>query len=193
MEEIAGSDSNTCNKQESHSIQTRLRKHFQKNRPFLGSKFATDQKGETKKETAGKVHLKSKRRHVLDRVFSSSQPNLCCSGPNDNTGASGQRDFRGGMKLLSPLASKSKPVTPQRQRAIFSSVWSAVTHHKSSSLGTSECLKIPIPTKDQELCIQSEAAATDDSTSYLGSSLIVEDSRMPSCSEHLVVNSFLSR
>ncbi|XP_078070900.1 multiple C2 and transmembrane domain-containing protein 1 isoform X1 [Mustelus asterias] len=186
MEELPGSDTDTCNKQESQSIQTRLRKHFQRSRPFLGTKFASDQKGESKKETAGKVHLKSKKRQVLDRVFSSSQPNLCCSGPNDNPGSSGQRDLRAGIKLLSPLASQSKQVTPHRQKAIFASVWSAVTHHKSSSLGASECLKIPNPSVKPEPCRLTEAAATDNLPSHLRTSLTVEDSTMPSCGEHLM-------
>ncbi|XP_043565428.1 uncharacterized protein zgc:194908 isoform X1 [Chiloscyllium plagiosum] len=149
MEELAAFDTNTTNKQESHSIQTRLRKHFQKNRPFLGSK---EQKGDSKKETAGRVQLKSKRRHVLDRVFSSSQPNLCCSGPNDNTGSGGQRDSRAGNKLLS----EPKAATPQKQKAIFASVWSAVTHHKSSS----ECLKVPNRAEEVQSCSQPQAAVT---------------------------------
>ncbi|XP_038661181.1 multiple C2 and transmembrane domain-containing protein 1-like isoform X2 [Scyliorhinus canicula] len=180
MEELPASD--TCNKQESQSIQTRFRKHFQKNRPFLGSKLTSDQKGESKKETAGKVHLKSRRRQVLDRVFSSSQPNLCCSVPSDSPGASGQRDLRAGVKLLNPLSPQSKQVTPQRQKAILASVWSAVTHHKSSSLGTSDCLKIPKPIMEPESRSPTEAAPRDDLTSHLRSSLTVEDS---SCSEHL--------
>ncbi|XP_067885811.1 multiple C2 and transmembrane domain-containing protein 1-like isoform X2 [Heterodontus francisci] len=177
MEEVAAADTDTSNKQECHSIQTRLRKHFHKSRPFLSSKFASDQKGEMKKETAGKVQLKSKRRQVLDRVFSSSQPNLCCSGPNGSSASRGQRDSQGGLKLLSPLASESKQLTPHRQKAIFASVWSAMTHHKSSSLGASECLKIPNPAKDQETCIQTEAAVTDHSTSHLRPTLTsLEDS-----------------
>ncbi|XP_048383486.1 multiple C2 and transmembrane domain-containing protein 1-like isoform X3 [Stegostoma tigrinum] len=153
MEELTASDTETSPKQESHSIQTRLRKHFQKNRPFLGSK---EQKGDSKKETTGRVQLKSKRRQVLDRVFSSSQPNLCCSGPNDNMGSSGQRDSRSGTKLLP----EPKAGTPQRQKAIFASVWSAVTHHKSSSLGTSECLKVPNRAEEVESCSQPGAAMT---------------------------------
>ncbi|XP_072439216.1 multiple C2 and transmembrane domain-containing protein 1 isoform X3 [Chiloscyllium punctatum] len=177
MEELAASDTNTTNKQEPHSIQTiqtRLRKHFQKNRPFLGSK---EQKGDSKKETAGRVQLKSKRRHVLDRVFSSSQPNLCCSGPNDNTGSGGQRDSRAGNKLLS----EPKAATPQRQKAIFASVWSAVTHHKSSS----ECLKVPNRAEEVQGCSQPQAAVTVNSNSHLRSSLTVEDSIMPICGEPL--------
>lgn len=154
MDEVAEPD--TDSKPGSHSIHTRLRKHFQKTRPSLGSKIAPDQKGDPQKGTAGKASWKNKRQ-VLDRVFSSSQPNLCCSGPGVTAAASRElRDSPSGLKLLS----ESKQVTPVRQRALFASVWSAVTHQKRPALGTNKCPKLPPPAQHQETCTQSQAADT---------------------------------
>ncbi|XP_032873183.1 multiple C2 and transmembrane domain-containing protein 1 isoform X1 [Amblyraja radiata] len=175
MEEVA--DPDTDSKQGSHSIHTRLRKHFQKTRPSLGSKIASDQKGDPQKGTAGKASWKNKRQ-VLDRVFSSSQPNLCCSGPGV-TAAS--RDSPSRLKLLS----ESKQVTPVRQRALFASVWSAVTHQKRPALGTNKCPKLPPPAQHQETCTQSQAADTGHSTCHPRPPLAVGELTMPSCGETL--------
>ncbi|XP_069747663.1 multiple C2 and transmembrane domain-containing protein 1 isoform X3 [Narcine bancroftii] len=176
MEEVA--DPDTGSKQGSHSIHTRLRKHFQKTRPILGSRIGPDHKGDPKKETAGKVTWKNKRQ-VLDRVFSSSQPNLCCSGPNGSAASRGQRNSRAGANLVS----ESKQVTPGRQRTILASVWSAVTHQKRPALCASQCPELPEPSRDQETRSQAGAAETGKLTSHLGPSLAMGDFTMPSCGE----------
>ncbi|XP_055489302.1 multiple C2 and transmembrane domain-containing protein 1-like isoform X2 [Leucoraja erinacea] len=179
MDEVAEPD--TDSKPGSHSIHTRLRKHFQKTRPSLGSKIAPDQKGDPQKGTAGKASWKNKRQ-VLDRVFSSSQPNLCCSGPGVTAAASRElRDSPSGLKLLS----ESKQVTPVRQRALFASVWSAVTHQKRPALGTNKCPKLPPPAQHQETCTQSQAADTGHSTCHPRPPLTVGEFTMPSCGETL--------
>ncbi|XP_072922457.1 multiple C2 and transmembrane domain-containing protein 1 isoform X2 [Hemitrygon akajei] len=173
MDEVAEPDANT--RQESHSLHTRLLKHFQKTRPFLSPKTASEQKGEGKKETAGRVIWKSKRQ-VLDRVFSSSQPNLCCSGASRDL-----QDSRAGAKLLS----ESKQVTPVRQRAIFASVWSAVTHQKRPALGADECSKRPEPAREQEASSLAGTAETGHSTNHLKPSIDAGNFAMPSCGEPL--------
>ncbi|XP_051876276.1 multiple C2 and transmembrane domain-containing protein 1-like isoform X2 [Pristis pectinata] len=180
MEE-AVAETDTNSKQESHSIQTRLRRHFMKTRPFLGgSRITSDPKDDSKRETAGKVTWKSKRQ-VLDRVFSSSQPNLCCSGPNGNSASREQKVSRAGGKLVS----ESKQVTPVRQRAILATVWSAVTHQKRPALGSNLCPNPPEPARDQEACSQAGAAEDGHTTSHLRPSLDVGDFTMHSCGESL--------
>ncbi|XP_072137301.1 multiple C2 and transmembrane domain-containing protein 1 isoform X1 [Mobula birostris] len=171
MDEMAEPDAN--GRQESHSLHTRLRKHFQKTRPFLSPKTASEQKGEGKKEAAGRVIWKSKRQ-VLDRVFSSSQPNLCCSGASRD-----RQDSRAGAKLLS----ESKQVTPVRQRAIFASVWSAVTHQRRPALGADDCPERPEPARDQEASSPAGTAEAGHSTNQLKPSLDAGNFTMPSCGE----------
>ncbi|XP_036000319.1 multiple C2 and transmembrane domain-containing protein 1 isoform X4 [Fundulus heteroclitus] len=72
--------------QESLSYQRRMWKNFQeKTKPWLSPKMGSERRGAgggaegTKKESG--LWMFKRKRKQLDRVFSSSQPNLCCSTP----------------------------------------------------------------------------------------------------------------
>ncbi|XP_054905213.1 multiple C2 and transmembrane domain-containing protein 1 isoform X4 [Poeciliopsis prolifica] len=87
--------------QESMSYQRRMWKNFQeKTKPWLSPKLGSERRGaaggaEGTKRESGLWMFKRKRKQ-LDRVFSSSQPNLCCSTPapfeGDNKLAAGGGD-----------------------------------------------------------------------------------------------------
>ncbi|KAM9821350.1 multiple C2 and transmembrane domain-containing protein 1 isoform 2-T2 [Syngnathus typhle] len=98
MEQKASKDEGTSRGQESY--QRRMWKTFQeKTKPWLSPKLGSERRASggaegTKKES-GLWMFKRKKKH-LDRVFSSSQPNLRCSSPPDKRGGGGRGDAAAG-------------------------------------------------------------------------------------------------
>uniref|UniRef100_A0A8C9XC04 Multiple C2 and transmembrane domain containing 1 n=1 Tax=Sander lucioperca TaxID=283035 RepID=A0A8C9XC04_SANLU len=85
MEQKSPKDESTAKGQESLSYQRRMWKHFQeKTKPWLSPKLGSERRGtggaEGSKKESGLWMFKRKKKQ-LDRVFSSSQPNLRCSPP----------------------------------------------------------------------------------------------------------------
>lgn len=85
MEQKAPKDESPAKGQESLSYQRRMWKNFQeKTKPWLSPKLGSERRGtggaEGSKKESGLWMFKRKKKQ-LDRVFSSSQPNLCCSPP----------------------------------------------------------------------------------------------------------------
>ncbi|XP_033474688.1 multiple C2 and transmembrane domain-containing protein 1 isoform X4 [Epinephelus lanceolatus] len=85
MEQKSPKDESTAKGQESLSYQRRMWKNFQeKTKPWLSPKLGSERRGaggaEGSKKESGLWMFKRKKKQ-LDRVFSSSQPNLCCSPP----------------------------------------------------------------------------------------------------------------
>ncbi|TNN42820.1 Multiple C2 and transmembrane domain-containing protein 1 [Liparis tanakae] len=85
MEQKTPKDEGTGKGQESLSYQRRMWKNFQeKTKPWLSPKLGSERRGargaEGSKKESGLWMFKRKKK-PLDRVFSSSQPNLCCSPP----------------------------------------------------------------------------------------------------------------
>uniref|UniRef100_A0A3Q2Y669 Zgc:194908 n=1 Tax=Hippocampus comes TaxID=109280 RepID=A0A3Q2Y669_HIPCM len=96
MEQKAAKDEGTSRGQESY--QRRMWKTFQeKTKPWLSPKLGSERRAsggaESAKKESGLWMFKRKKKH-LDRVFSSSQPNLRCSSPLLSLGSGG--DKRGG-------------------------------------------------------------------------------------------------
>uniref|UniRef100_A0A8C7C888 Multiple C2 and transmembrane domain containing 1 n=1 Tax=Oncorhynchus kisutch TaxID=8019 RepID=A0A8C7C888_ONCKI len=80
MEDNPKDDSATKG-QESISYQRRMWKNFQdKTKPFLSPKLGSGRRSPDSKKETGLWMFKRKKKE-LDRFFSSSQPNLCCSTP----------------------------------------------------------------------------------------------------------------
>ncbi|XP_020508035.2 multiple C2 and transmembrane domain-containing protein 1 isoform X3 [Labrus bergylta] len=85
MEQKAPKDDSPAKGQESLSYQRRMWKNFQvKTKPWLSPKLGSERRGtggaEGSKKESGLWMFKRKKKQ-LDRVFSSSQPNLVCSTP----------------------------------------------------------------------------------------------------------------
>ncbi|XP_032372474.1 multiple C2 and transmembrane domain-containing protein 1 isoform X3 [Etheostoma spectabile] len=85
MEQKSPKNESTAKGQESLSYQRRMWKHFQeKTKPWLSPKLGSERRGtggaEGSKKESGLWMFKRKKKQ-LDRVFSSSQPNLRCSPP----------------------------------------------------------------------------------------------------------------
>ncbi|KAM3611178.1 uncharacterized protein V6R79_014541 [Siganus canaliculatus] len=85
MEQKTPKDESTAKGQESLSYQRRMWKNFQeKTKPWLSPKLGSERRtaggAEGSKKESGLWMFKRKKKQ-LDRVFSSSQPNLCCSTP----------------------------------------------------------------------------------------------------------------
>ncbi|XP_067087316.1 LOW QUALITY PROTEIN: multiple C2 and transmembrane domain-containing protein 1 [Osmerus mordax] len=74
-------DDSSPKRQESLSYQRRMWRNFQeKTKPWLSPKLGSERRStESKKETG--IWMFKRKKKQLDRVFSSSQPNLVCSGP----------------------------------------------------------------------------------------------------------------
>ncbi|XP_023699067.2 multiple C2 and transmembrane domain-containing protein 1-like isoform X1 [Paramormyrops kingsleyae] len=144
---------------EATSYQSRMWKNFQeKTKPFLSPKLGSERSsGDGKKET-GIWMFKKKRKHVFDRVISSSQPNLCCSAP---VGIDGDRSARGaldaspgdGQRRAQVADRCDKPGAPghESQKSTLSHL--VLSHQKSSSLG-SACF--------EKLVVDSDAGAEDE-------------------------------
>ncbi|XP_051981276.1 multiple C2 and transmembrane domain-containing protein 1-like [Xyrauchen texanus] len=146
---------------QSTSYQRRMWRNFQeKTKPFLSPKLGSDRRSGDGKKESGLWMFKRKKSQVLDRVFSSSQPNLCCSTPPSF--GSDQPDSSAGKGLgTSPLAaadgaSVSKPeisVSAHGSPKLFVSHVAMMSQQKSSSLG-STCF--------EKLVVDSAASSEDE-------------------------------
>ncbi|XP_057688749.1 multiple C2 and transmembrane domain-containing protein 1 isoform X2 [Corythoichthys intestinalis] len=146
MEQKAAKDEGTSRGQESY--QRRMWKTFQeKTKPWLSPKLGSERRASggaegTKKES-GLWMFKRKKKH-LDRVFSSSQPNLRCSSPSGDKCGGGSGDAaagtsRGGAEgLLHHLgaASGSKPELAAHGSPKIHVSELIASQQKSSSLGS---------------------------------------------------------
>ncbi|TNM89772.1 hypothetical protein fugu_004006 [Takifugu bimaculatus] len=138
--------------QESLSYQRRVWKNFQeKTKPLLSPKLGVERRGTTggaegSKKESGLWMFKRKKKH-LDRVISSSQPNLCCSPPapfegdkpHESDAAPG--GSAGGEPLLHPLGAACGAAGSKPELAAHGSpklpVSQLILHQqKSSSLGS---------------------------------------------------------
>ncbi|KAG7318487.1 hypothetical protein KOW79_018242 [Hemibagrus wyckioides] len=82
MEEKAKGDSGKEQDATSTSYQRRMWKNFQeKTKPFLSPKLGSERRSADGKKESGLWMFKRKKKPVLDRIFSSSQPNLSSSNP----------------------------------------------------------------------------------------------------------------
>lgn len=82
MEEKARGDSAEEHDPTSASHQRRMWKNFQdRTKPFLSPKLGSERRSADGKKESGLWMFKRKKKPVLDRIFSSSQPNLSSSTP----------------------------------------------------------------------------------------------------------------
>ncbi|XP_063043349.1 multiple C2 and transmembrane domain-containing protein 1-like isoform X4 [Engraulis encrasicolus] len=141
----------------SSSSHRKIWKHFPK--PFLSPKLRRS--GESKKES-GLWMFKRKKKQVLDRVFSSSQPNLSCSTParfEGDKSLCGKLDPGSASGLsVSPLVTADVESTSRLQLPGHGSPKLALSHlvmshQKSSSLG-SACF--------EKLVVDSGASSEDE-------------------------------
>ncbi|XP_067263131.1 multiple C2 and transmembrane domain-containing protein 1 isoform X4 [Chanodichthys erythropterus] len=150
---------------QSASYQRRIWRNFQeKTKPFLSPKLGSERRSGDSKKESGLWMFKRKKKQVLDRVFSSSQPNLCCPTPPSFVGDSTlceQPDTSAGKGLgISPLAvadgaSVSKPeisVSAHGSPKLLVAHL-AMSQQKSSSLG-STCF--------EKLVVDSAASSEDE-------------------------------
>ncbi|KAM9743667.1 multiple C2 and transmembrane domain-containing protein 1 isoform 2-T2 [Menidia menidia] len=152
MEQKSPKADGTAKGQESLSYQRRMWKNFQgKTKPWLSPKLGSERRGaggaEGSKKESGLWMFKRKKKQ-LDRVFSSSQPNLCCSTPAPFGGdkSAGGEDAPGrssdGQTLLQPLgpasgATGSKPeLTTAHGSPKLQVSQLVMNQQKSSSLGS---------------------------------------------------------
>ncbi|XP_051539062.1 multiple C2 and transmembrane domain-containing protein 1-like isoform X4 [Myxocyprinus asiaticus] len=146
---------------QSTSYQRRMWRNFQeKTKPFLSPKLGSDRRSGDGKKESSLWMFKRKKTQVLDRVFSSSQPNLCCSTPPSFD--SDQPDSSASIGLgTSPLAavdgaSVSKPeisVSAHGSPKLLVSHLAMMSQQKSSSLG-STCF--------EKLVVDSAASSEDE-------------------------------
>ncbi|XP_059403684.1 multiple C2 and transmembrane domain-containing protein 1-like isoform X4 [Carassius carassius] len=160
------------------SYQRRMWRNFQeKTKPFLSPKLGSERRSGDGKKESGLWMFKRKKKQVLDRVFSSSQPNLSCSTPPSFLGdrtLCEQQDSSAGKGLgMSPLAvadgaSVSKPeisVSAHGSPKLLVSHL-VISQQKSSSLG-STCF--------EKLVVDSAASSQDElakSASDLGINIV---------------------
>ncbi|XP_038559566.1 multiple C2 and transmembrane domain-containing protein 1 isoform X4 [Micropterus salmoides] len=152
MEQKSPKDEGTAKGQESLSYQRRMWKNFQeKTKPWLSPKLGSERRGaggaEGSKKESGLWMFKRKKKQ-MDRVFSSSQPNLCCSPPAPFEGdkkSLGSDAVPGtssdGQPLLHPLGAASGATGSKPELAAHGSpklpVSKLITYQqKSSSLGS---------------------------------------------------------
>ncbi|XP_053336868.1 multiple C2 and transmembrane domain-containing protein 1 isoform X2 [Clarias gariepinus] len=89
----------------SASCQRRIWKNFQdRTRPFLSPKLGSERRSADGKKESGLWMFKRKKKPVLDRIFSSSQPNLSSSSPASLQGDKAEPGCSGGGPGRSPLA-----------------------------------------------------------------------------------------
>ncbi|XP_051512538.1 multiple C2 and transmembrane domain-containing protein 1-like isoform X4 [Myxocyprinus asiaticus] len=160
MEEKHNEDESAKDPQ-STSYQRRMWRNFQeKTKPFLSPKLGSELRSGDGKKESGLWMFKRKKKQVMDRVFSSSQPNLCCSTPPSF--GSDQLDSNAGKGLgTSPLAaadgaSLSKPeisVSAHGSPKLLVSPLAMMSQQKSSSLG-STCF--------EKLVVNSAASSEDE-------------------------------
>ncbi|KAG8012124.1 Multiple C2 and transmembrane domain-containing protein 1, partial [Nibea albiflora] len=151
MEQKSPKDESTAKGQESLSYQRRMWKNFQeKTKPWLSPKLGSERRGtggaEGSKKESGLWMFKRKKKQ-LDRVFSSSQPNLCCSTPAPFEGdkSTGSDAVPGtssdGQPLLQPLGAASGATGSKPELTAHGSPKLPVSQlimyqQKSSSLGS---------------------------------------------------------
>uniref|UniRef100_A0A8C1KUW1 Multiple C2 domains, transmembrane 1a n=1 Tax=Cyprinus carpio TaxID=7962 RepID=A0A8C1KUW1_CYPCA len=150
---------------QSTSYQRRMWRNFQeKTKPFLSPKLGSERRSGDGKKESGLWMFKRKKKQVLDRVFSSSQPNLCCSTPPSFVGDGTlyeQPDSSAGKGLgISPLAAAdgASVSKPEISVSAHGSPKLLVSHlvmsqQKSSSLG-STCF--------EKLVVESAASSEDE-------------------------------
>uniref|UniRef100_A0A8C7IYL9 Multiple C2 and transmembrane domain-containing protein 1 n=1 Tax=Oncorhynchus kisutch TaxID=8019 RepID=A0A8C7IYL9_ONCKI len=139
-------DDNATKGQESMSYQRRMWKNFQeKTKPFLSPKLVSERRNPDSKKETGLWMFKRKKKQ-LDRVFSSSQPNLCSSTPSTfpgdlslgGTAVPGNSDNGQPMQQLlgavGVSASKPELTGHECPKLIVSHL--IMSHQKSSSLGS---------------------------------------------------------
>ncbi|KAM4615923.1 multiple C2 and transmembrane domain-containing protein 1 [Polymixia lowei] len=134
---------------ESLSYQRRMWKNFQqKTKPWLSPKLGSERRSAggaegTKKESG--LWMFKRKKKQLDRVFSSSQPNLCCSTPapfegdkslgGDSTpGTSAGHPSQHLGAAAGPTGSKPELTTHGSPKLALSQL--IMSHQKSSSLGS---------------------------------------------------------
>uniref|UniRef100_A0A8C1WJH0 Multiple C2 domains, transmembrane 1a n=1 Tax=Cyprinus carpio TaxID=7962 RepID=A0A8C1WJH0_CYPCA len=150
---------------QSTSYQKRMWRNFQeKTKPFLSPKLGSERRSGDGKKESGLLMFKRKKKQVLDRVFSSSQPNLCCSTPPSFVGdrtLCEQQDSSASKGLgISPLAAVDGASVgkPEISVSAHGSPKLLVSHlvmsqQKSSSLG-STCF--------EKLVVDSAASSEDE-------------------------------
>ncbi|XP_064165600.1 multiple C2 and transmembrane domain-containing protein 1 isoform X9 [Anguilla rostrata] len=130
------------------SRQRRMWKNFQeKAKPFLSPKLGSDRRGADGKKETGMWMFKRKKKEVLDRVLSSSQPNLCCSAPlpppldSDKPLCSKPTPDCSKVQRLQKLGTARAETTVKAEmlgrgspKPTLSQL--VMSHHKSSSLGS---------------------------------------------------------
>uniref|UniRef100_A0A8C7T9X3 Multiple C2 domains, transmembrane 1a n=1 Tax=Oncorhynchus mykiss TaxID=8022 RepID=A0A8C7T9X3_ONCMY len=144
MEDNPKDDSATKG-QESISYQRRMWKNFQdKTKPFLSPKLGSGRRSPDSKKETGLWMFKRKKKE-LDRFFSSSQPNLCCSTPapflaDQSLGGTAPGSSSTGQPLHQLLgadrASTSKPELTGHDSPKLIVSHLILSHQKSSSLGS---------------------------------------------------------
>lgn len=149
MEDKSSKDESTAKGQESLSYQRRMWKNFQvKTKPWLSPKLGSERRSgggaEASKKESGLWMFKRKKKQ-LDRVFSSSQPNLCCSTPapfdGDKSLGSDPVPVNSAGQHLQQLGAASGPTGSKPELMGHGSPKHTVSqlimsHQKSSSLGS---------------------------------------------------------
>ncbi|XP_070821075.1 multiple C2 and transmembrane domain-containing protein 1 isoform X3 [Chaetodon trifascialis] len=152
MEQKPPKDESSAKGQESLSYQRRMWKNFQeKTKPWLSPKLGSERRGaggaEGSKKESGLWMFKRKKKQ-LDRVFSSSQPNLCCSTPapfegdKKSLGSDAMPGTSsGGQPLVHPLGAASGATGSKPELTAHGSPKLPVSQlimyqQKSSSLGS---------------------------------------------------------
>ncbi|KAM9464857.1 multiple C2 and transmembrane domain-containing protein 1-like [Salvelinus alpinus] len=151
-------DDNATKGQESMSYQRRIWKNFQeKTKPFLSPKLVSERRNPDGKKETGLWMFKRKKKQ-LDRVFSSSQPNLCSSTPSIFPGdlSLGGTADPGNSSTGQPMqqllgadgVSASKPELTGHEcpKLIVSHL--IMSHQKSSSLGSACFEKLVVKSAD---------------------------------------------
>ncbi|XP_062873797.1 multiple C2 and transmembrane domain-containing protein 1-like [Trichomycterus rosablanca] len=142
----------------SSSYQRRMWKHFQdRTRPFLSPKLGSERRSADGKKESGLWMFKRKKKPVLDRIFSSSQPNLSSSitasvkvkaEPGSSEGRlKSQLAAVEGVPVFKPEISVSAHGSPRLTVAHLSA-----SQQKSSSLGSAcfETLLLDTAASDQD-------------------------------------------
>uniref|UniRef100_A0A672JKF0 Zgc:194908 n=1 Tax=Salarias fasciatus TaxID=181472 RepID=A0A672JKF0_SALFA len=152
MEQKSPKDGSPGRGQESLSYQRRMWKNFQeKTKPWLSPKLGSERRSgaggaEGNKKESGLWMFKRKKKQ-LDRVFSSSQPNLSCSTPapfegdKSLVGDTVPGTSAGGQSLLQPLGTATGATGSKPELATHGSPKLPVSQlimyqQKSSSLGS---------------------------------------------------------
>ncbi|KAG7481312.1 hypothetical protein MATL_G00065350 [Megalops atlanticus] len=139
-------DGNNAREQEALSYQKRMWKNFQeKTKPFLSPKLGSERRSADGKKETGIWMFRKKKKQVLDRVFSSSQPNLCCSAP---VPLDGDKSLCGKPVPVSSQGQGLQQLITANEEATFTSELPGhgspkltvshlvLSHQKSSSLGS---------------------------------------------------------